>query len=159
MWIRSSPVSGAKCKAAEHPGKPVIEPRPPSMCAAELNAVAEALLRRLHDWQERTRATNPHNARRKRRLVSGLREVDKAVRGRKAQALLLAPNVGPIAPTFETPESGSDDNKGVAQESPITALLALAAEREVPVVFCLSRQRMGRVRVGLQGRTCDVASR
>jgi hypothetical protein len=41
----------------------------------QLNATAEALLRQLLEWQERTRHTDPANFKRKRRLVSGLREV------------------------------------------------------------------------------------
>ena len=35
------------------------------------------MLRRLLEWQERTRQQDPANFKRKRRLVSGLREVGK----------------------------------------------------------------------------------
>lgn len=41
----------------------------------ELNEAAVALLRQLLGWQERLRLADPINAKRKKRLVSGMREV------------------------------------------------------------------------------------
>lgn len=142
----------------------------------ELNATAEALLRRLLEWQERVRQTDPANFKRKRRLVSGLREVEKAVKTRRAKLVLLAPNIAsieepeePAAAAAAAAEAegaaggvqGGADSAGAAAgvavgsqgasgggggaESPATALVSLAREREVPLVFALSRQRMGKV--------------
>ena len=45
----------------------------------ETNAAAEALLAKLHEWQERARLADPMSAKRKRRLVSGMREVGGTV--------------------------------------------------------------------------------
>ena len=43
--------------------------------------------------QERTKLRDPLKAKMRRRVVFGLREVAKALRTKKAKALLLAPNV------------------------------------------------------------------
>ena len=52
-----------------------VEPYVRQVISHELNAVAEAMLRRLLEWQERVRQADPQNFKRKRRVVSGLREV------------------------------------------------------------------------------------
>lgn len=139
----------------------------------EINAATEALLRQLLEWQERTRRLDPVNARRKRRVVSGMREVEKAVRGRKARALIVAPNIehmalvgattspSPNDPITSTPSEGGEgvsdageeegDKGGVEGEGatelvcPIEPLLTSARANGVPVVFALSRQRLGRI--------------
>ncbi|PRW20470.1 selenocysteine insertion sequence-binding 2-like isoform X1 [Chlorella sorokiniana] len=167
-----------------------VEPYVNQVITAELNATAEALLRRLLEWQERVRQTDPANFKRKRRLVSGLREVEKAVKTRRAKLVLLAPNIAGIeepeeaasaaaaaaaaevdpdaegegaaavaagaasaadpaaaaAATAAAAAGSTDANGGGSStESPAAALVALAREREVPLVFALSRQRMGKV--------------
>lgn len=43
--------------------------------STELNNVVVELLQQLLFWQERSKAMNAHNAVKKKRLVSGLREV------------------------------------------------------------------------------------
>ena len=47
----------------------------PQVITPELNEAALGLLRQLLAWQERVRQVDPANYKRKRRLVSGLREV------------------------------------------------------------------------------------
>ena len=44
--------------------------------STELNNVVVELLQQLLFWQERSKAINIHNATKKKRLVSGLREVE-----------------------------------------------------------------------------------
>lgn len=85
--------------------------------------------------QERARQLNPANAKRKRRLVSGMREVHKAARSGKAKAIIIAPNVASIV----SPEDGAPE------ECPVTGILAAARDKGVPIVFALSRQRLGKV--------------
>ncbi|KAL4422574.1 hypothetical protein ABPG75_008771 [Micractinium tetrahymenae] len=137
-----------------------VEPYVNQVITPELNALAEALLRRLLVWQERARLADPLNFKRKRRLVSGMREVEKAIKTRKAKLVLLAPNIASIVADPAAPEaaggagsqeagtgsaSGSGTGGAAAAECPAEALIALAAEKEVPLVFALSRQRMGKV--------------
>lgn len=59
----------------------------------DLNRAAAELLRKLHEFQERTRALEPLKAKAKRRLVFGLRQVQKALRTRKAKMVMFAPNI------------------------------------------------------------------
>jgi ribosomal protein L7Ae-like RNA K-turn-binding protein len=101
---------------------------------AELNAAVEALLQRLLEWQARAARLDPGNARRKRRLASGMREVLKAVRARRAKALVVAPNVAAV-------RSGEEAEAGY----PVTPLLEAARAAGVPVIFALSRARLGRL--------------
>ena len=101
---------------------------------AELTAAGEALLRRLLEWQARTARLDPGNARRKRRLASGMREVLKAVRARRAKALVVAPNVAAV-------RSGEE----AEADYPVTPLLEAARAAGVPVIFALSRARLGRL--------------
>jgi selenocysteine insertion sequence-binding protein 2 len=98
--------------------------------SAELNAVASALMTRLLELQARTRATDPLKAKARRRVVFGLREVAKAVRTKRAKALLVAPNVEAVAAP-----GGLDDA--------LAELLAAASAAGVPVVLALTRARMG----------------
>lgn len=144
------------------------------MITEDLNKAVVSLLQQLMSWQERTRIKDPMNFQRKRRLLSGMREVRKALRNGKAKALIVAPNVRSIQ--SHAPESILDDNKqkmmrnqsgeichnetsalgtqnqseivaggDVEKYSPIEDLLDIAAMNNVPVVFALSRQRLGRV--------------
>ncbi len=53
---------------------------PQQVITTELNAAAVQLLQLLLGWQERVRLNDPANFKRKRRLVSGMREVGGAPR-------------------------------------------------------------------------------
>ncbi|KAK9858850.1 hypothetical protein WJX84_009351 [Apatococcus fuscideae] len=99
---------------------------------AELNQVVVELLQSLLYWQERARALNPAKAKQKKRLVSGLREVAKAVKSRRARVIIVAPNIEHIQT-----EGGLDDL--------LTSILSQAGELGVPVVFALSRKKLGQV--------------
>ena len=55
--------------------------------STELNNVVVELLQQLLFWQERSKAINIHNAAKKKRLVSGLREVPPLTQKPSARAL------------------------------------------------------------------------
>lgn len=123
----------------------------------ELNTAVETFLRQLLEWQERTRRLDPMNARRKRRVLSGMREVEKAVKTSKARLLIVAPNINPLSLVQPNPSEGHindsisvDGTAGggggdLLDQYPIMGALAMARERSIPIVFALSRQRMGRL--------------
>lgn len=100
--------------------------------SAELNRVVVELLQQLLFWQERQKAQDPLKATKKKRLVSGLREVAKAVKLRKAKTVVVAPNIEQIES-----EGGLDDLLG--------SILKQAEDFGLPVVFALSRKKMGQV--------------
>lgn len=95
-----------------------------------LNKAVQDLLCKLVSWQERTRQFDPVNAKRKRRLVSGIRESLKLTKLNKIVALVIAPNVQPIV----------QDEKVFY---PIQELIDAGKQHGVPIVFALSRKRMG----------------
>ncbi|DBA81301.1 TPA: Selenocysteine insertion sequence-binding protein 2 [Trebouxia sp. C0005] len=100
--------------------------------SAELNRVVVELLQQLLFWQERQKAQDPLKATKKKRLVSGLREVAKAVKLHKAKTVVVAPNIEQIES-----EGGLDDLLG--------SILKQAEDFGLPVVFALSRKKMGQV--------------
>lgn len=79
----------------------------------------------------------------RRWYICGLREVRKAVRSGRAAAIVLAPNIEPCEA-----EGGLDDA--------VEALLAAAATSDVPVVFALSRKRLGEI-YGFRKRMSAIA--
>lgn len=99
----------------------------------DINTRTIELLQKLLGWQERAKQMNATNAMRKRRLVSGMREVAKAARNGKAKAIIAAPNIASIV-----------DAKGVSA-CPLSDILEGAKSKHVPVVFALSRQKLGKV--------------
>ena len=68
----------------------------------------------------------------KRRLVSGLREVSKAVKTGRARCIVVAPNIEQISS-----EGGLDDRLG--------SLLGLCNNSGVAVVYALSRKKLGKI--------------
>ena len=65
-------------------------------------------------------------------LNCACREVAKAVRLRKVQTVIVAPNIEQIES-----EGGLDDL--------LASILAQAKEGDIPVVFALSRKKLGQV--------------
>ncbi|KAK9814056.1 hypothetical protein WJX72_000039 [[Myrmecia] bisecta] len=100
--------------------------------STELNRVVVEFLQQLLYWQERSRAHEPIKAQSKKRLVSGLREVAKAVRLSKAKTVVVAPNIEQIES-----EGGLDDL--------LTSILQQAEQNNIPIVFALSRKKLGQV--------------
>ena len=158
-----------------------VAPYVDHIITTDINATVESFLRRLIDWQERTRRVDPMNFRQKRRFVSGLREAHKFVRVGKAKLLVIAPNIEPIRRlekkndrgprpgavaerTLEGSSDGFEGNKcsqnhhkreqqhearssesGDGAYSPIVSLIELANDNGIPIVFALTRQRLGRL--------------
>lgn len=136
--------------------------------STDLNTSVCGLLEKLVAWQHRAKERDPLNARARRRYVSGMRcvalmmqvppymipkvhahatmahrEVHKSVKLRKAKCLLVAPNVeeadGPHAPS-----------------AGIAAVLELAAQHDIPVVFTLTRKKLAQAS-GAKGGVSVVA--
>ena len=70
-------------------------------------------------------------AKMKRRLQSGLREVHRSVRTQEARVVFVAPNIEP------SPSEGGLDDK-------VEEIIKTARSFGVPVIFCLSRSRLGK---------------
>jgi len=109
----------------------------------DLNAKASAFLVKLIEWQARTKEMDPMNAKRKRRWVCGMREAAKAVRLGKVRGLIVAPNVQPLEV-----DRGQDQGQGqgrAVREYPVDGILRDAQDHDVPVVFALTRRKMGKL--------------
>ncbi|BDA49260.1 probable selenocysteine insertion sequence-binding protein 2-like at C-terminar half [Coccomyxa sp. Obi] len=100
--------------------------------STELNRAVVELLQQLLFWQERAKATSPYNVTKRKRLVSGLREVAKAVRLRKACTVVVAPNIEQIES-----EGGLDDL--------LSSILTQAEDANIPIIFALSRKKLGQM--------------
>ncbi|KNC49160.1 uncharacterized protein AMSG_05138 [Thecamonas trahens ATCC 50062] len=95
----------------------------------ELNRLIPPMLKELSRLQERARVLNPTKA--KRRLVTGLREVVKFVKVGTAKAVIVAPDIEKVEA-----DGGLDDK--------IAFIRTRAAELGIPLVYALSRNRLGR---------------
>jgi selenocysteine insertion sequence-binding protein 2 len=110
-----------------------------------LNSVVVGLLSSIKGFQDRAMAKNPVKANMRRWYVCGLREVRKAIKAGKAKAVLLAPNIEQIEA-----EGGLNDS--------VEDIIAVCKEVEpaIPVVFALSRKKMGEV-YGFRKRMSAIA--
>ncbi|OQS05384.1 hypothetical protein THRCLA_02464, partial [Thraustotheca clavata] len=97
----------------------------------ELESKVIALLNRLMQIQERARLTNPLKAKKTRRIVFGLREVKRGLKNLKIMCLLVAYDVDEC-----TTEGGLDDK--------VVELIDLARTSKIPVVFSLSKRKLGK---------------
>eukprot|EP00898_Chlorokybus_atmophyticus_P002753 jgi/Chlat1/3479/Chrsp23S03678 len=109
----------------------------------ELNKAVLSLLAELLRFQERATAKDPIKAKKKRRLVFGLREVAKSLRTKRARCIIVTPNIEEI-----TSEGGLDCT--------VDSILAAAKASEVPVIFALTRSKLGQV-IGRRARVSIVA--
>lgn len=107
----------------------------------ELNEKASCLLSKLIEWQARTKEMDPMNAKRKKRLLCGLREAAKAIKLGRACGLIVAPNIQPL----NSSDPDIDDHCKRLYEYPVDGILRDCQEHGVPVVFALSRRKMGRL--------------
>ncbi|WIA32847.1 hypothetical protein OEZ86_006024 [Tetradesmus obliquus] len=111
--------------------------------SAGLNAAVAGLLTSIKGFQDRAMAKNPAKANMRRWYVCGLREVRKAIKSGKARAVLLAPNIEQIEA-----EGGLNDS--------VDDIIASCGAASVPVVFALSRKKMGEV-YGFRKRMSAIA--
>eukprot|EP00743_Colponemidia_sp_Colp-15_P009150 GILK01009984.1.p1 GENE.GILK01009984.1~~GILK01009984.1.p1 ORF type:complete len:406 (-),score=71.13 GILK01009984.1:90-1208(-) len=99
--------------------------------SVELDEVVGALVADLHRFQERMKAMEPLKAKMRRRMVTGLREVTRGIKANKIKSIICAPNIEKIAT-----QGGLDDK--------IAEILQLCKERDVPVVYALSKGKLGK---------------
>ena len=85
-------------------------------------------------------------AKARRRLLFGLRETAKAVNLGKVKTLIVAPNI----------EQTSAAGQGRGPDDSLQRILDAAAEKDVPVVFALTRNKMGKI-VKARSRISSVA--
>ena len=102
----------------------------------ELNQKVSEFLSKLISWQERSRRMDPMNAKKKKRLVCGMREAAKAVKQGKVKALIVSPNVQPLSTKV------SDTGEEVPSY-PVDSILQDCDMHGVPVCFALTRRKMG----------------
>ena len=143
-----------------------VEPYVTHVITEDLNAKVVALLSKLISWQTRTKEIDPMNARRKKRLLCGMREVGKAVRLGKVRGLVVAPNVQPLSCAGHAeshvigqksangdrngdgdPGADGDGTSGVTAPLgyPTDGIIEAACAHDVPVVFALTRRKMGKL--------------
>jgi selenocysteine insertion sequence-binding protein 2 len=97
----------------------------------ELNAATTSMLVKLKGFQDRLYHQDKIKAKMRRRLLYGLREVAKSVDAKTSKAVVIAPNIEQIES-----EGGLDDR--------INAIIKDAKENEIPIVFALTKKRIGR---------------
>jgi len=93
----------------------------------ELDSLTTALLRKLYDFQERVRVKEPTKFKLRRRLVFGLREVKRGTACNNIKLIFLAPNI--------------EASQGI--DSSISAIIDAAKENDIPVIFTLTKRRLG----------------
>jgi len=97
----------------------------------ELNAATTSMLVKLKGFQDRLYHQDKIKAKMRRRLLYGLREVAKSVDAKTSKAVVIAPNIEQIES-----EGGLDDKiKGIIKD---------AKDNEIPIVFALTKKRIGR---------------
>lgn len=99
--------------------------------SADLDAKVKEMLGELVRFQERAREKDPLKFAKLKRFCIGLREVARAVQRGKAKCLVVAPNLE----VCET-EGGLDDT--------VEDLVEACRDNDVPVIFALSRNRLGK---------------
>ena len=155
----SSGAGGAYASAAELPaGREAQLPRYTGpgvnirycdqVITRRLNEAVELMLAKLMYYQERARARDPVKAKARRRVCSGMREVGKLVERGRAKMLVVAPNIEEIA-------------GALGLDSLITRMVMGCRRANVPVVFALSKARLGAAvtaRGGSKVSVCAIIS-
>ncbi|CAG08112.1 unnamed protein product, partial [Tetraodon nigroviridis] len=101
------------------------------MLSKDVDECVTTLLKELVRFQDRLYQKDPMKARMKRRLVMGLREVQKHLKLRKLKCVIISPNCERI------------QSKGGLDEA-LHTIIDTCREQEVPFVFALSRKALGR---------------
>mmetsp|Transcript_18098 Transcript_18098/g.41963 ORF Transcript_18098/g.41963 Transcript_18098/m.41963 type:complete len:518 (+) Transcript_18098:108-1661(+) len=99
--------------------------------SSELDEKVKGMLGQLAQYQERAREKDPLKFSKLKRLCYGMREAERAIGRGKAKCLILAPNLEECSV-----EGGLDDV--------VETLIEECRENDVPVVFALSRNRIGK---------------
>jgi len=126
--------SDVKKGSKKQPGKPAqIEVRSyvHQVLSDDLDEKVKFVLSELARYQERAKERDPMKYQKQKRLCVGLREAQRNVARGKAKAIVCAPNLEECAA-----EGGLDDT--------VEDLIEACREHDVPVVFALSRNRIGK---------------
>lgn len=102
------------------------------MLTDQIDLLARDMLYHLRMFQDRVYKKDPIKARMKKRLVAGLREVTKQVERNRVKIIFLAPDIQ------RCPETGGLDEA-------VKRLLDSARRLDLPIVYALSRRKLGRV--------------
>ncbi|XP_051876254.1 selenocysteine insertion sequence-binding protein 2-like isoform X2 [Pristis pectinata] len=97
----------------------------------EVDNYVTDLLKELVRFQDRLYQKDPIKAKKKRRIVMGLREVLKHLKLKKLKCVIISPNCERI------------QSKGGLDEA-LHTIIEVAREQEIPFVFALSRRALGR---------------
>ncbi|CAE7836128.1 Secisbp2l [Symbiodinium necroappetens] len=97
----------------------------------DLDEKVKFVLSELVRFQDRAKEQNPMKYAKLKRYCVGLREARRAITRSKCKGLIVAPNL-----ETSSAEGGLDDT--------VEDVIELAREHEVPVVFALSRNRIGK---------------
>ncbi|XP_056889539.1 selenocysteine insertion sequence-binding protein 2-like [Takifugu flavidus] len=101
------------------------------MLSKDVDECVTTLLKELVRFQDRLYQKDPIKARMKRRIVMGLREVQKHLKLRKLKCVIISPNCERI------------QSKGGLDEA-LHTIIDTCREQAVPFVFALSRRALGR---------------
>ncbi|XP_048477410.1 selenocysteine insertion sequence-binding protein 2-like isoform X2 [Rhincodon typus] len=97
----------------------------------EVDSYVTDLLKELVRFQDRLYQKDPIKAKKKRRIVMGLREVLKHLKLKKLKCVIISPNCERI------------QSKGGLDET-LHTIIEVAREQEIPFVFALNRKALGR---------------
>ncbi|XP_067839328.1 selenocysteine insertion sequence-binding protein 2-like isoform X2 [Heptranchias perlo] len=97
----------------------------------EVDNYVTDLLKELVRFQDRLYQKDPIKAKKKRRIVMGLREVLKHLKLKKLKCVIISPNCERI------------QSKGGLDEA-LHTIIEVAREQEIPFVFALNRKALGR---------------
>ncbi|XP_078252247.1 selenocysteine insertion sequence-binding protein 2-like isoform X1 [Rhinoraja longicauda] len=97
----------------------------------EVDTYVTDLLKELVRFQDRLYQKDPIKAKKKRRIVMGLREVLKHLKLKKLKCVIISPNCERI------------QSKGGLDEA-LHTIIEVAREQEIPFVFALNRRALGR---------------
>ncbi|KAG1654653.1 hypothetical protein FOA52_010281 [Chlamydomonas sp. UWO 241] len=132
-------VSGVKGEGAQA----VVHSLCRQMITSELNTLVSELLLQIKVFQDQAWATNVVKAAAHHWYVCGLREVCKSVKLARARSVIIAPNIEQMYTV-----GGLDDH--------LQDILTMCGEQGVPVVFALTRKRLGQI-YGCRKRVSAVA--
>ena len=98
------------------------------LASEDINETIKLLLNYLQEYQERSILKDPIKAKQKLRFIVGLKQVTNSVKSGRAKLVLLSPDT---------------ENCNVLDEK-IVELMSSAVEQNIPIIYCLSRRKLGK---------------
>ena len=128
--VTASPSRRQRLKFPKVPNRTPVREYVKQRLSPELDVVVKSMLSTLMEYQKKAHANGTLTSY-NRRLVFGIREVDRAIRTKKARVVILATDIEEIKT-----EGGLD--------SRIQAILDIAHENEIPIIFSMNRRKLGK---------------